>query len=47
VRNLPPPARLGILAAVVVLVLGGAVYAIFLRGGDDAPVGEAGSRFSD
>lgn len=46
-RNLPPKARLGILAAVVVLVLGGAVYAIFLRGGDDAPVSEAGSRFSD
>jgi beta-N-acetylhexosaminidase len=34
------------LAAAVVLVLGGAVWAIFLRGGDDAPVGEAGSRFS-
>jgi beta-N-acetylhexosaminidase len=46
VRHLPPKARLGILAAVVVLLLGGAVYAIFLRGGDDAPVGEAGSRFS-
>jgi beta-N-acetylhexosaminidase len=47
VRNLPRQARLGILAAAVVLVLGGAVYAIFLRGGDDAPVREAGSRFSD
>ena len=46
-RNLPPRARLGIVAVVVVLVLGGAVYAIFLRGGDDAPVSEAGSRFSD
>lgn len=46
-RNLPPKARLGILAAAIVLVLGGAVYAIFLSGGDDAPVGEAGSRFSD
>ena len=46
-RKLPPQARLGMLAAAVVLVLGGAVYAIFLRGGDDAPVGEAGSRFSD
>ena len=45
--NLPPKAKLGILAAVVVLVLGGAVYALFLRGGDDAPVNEAGSRFSD
>ena len=45
--NLPPRARLGILAAVIVLGLGGAVYAIFLRGGDDAPVSEAGSRFSD
>ncbi len=45
--RLPPQARLGILAAAVVLVLGGAVYMIFLRGGDDAPVIEAGSRFSD
>ena len=45
--QLPPKARLGIVAAAIVLVLGGAVYAIFLRGGDDAPVGEAGSRFSD
>ncbi len=45
--RLPPRARLGILAAVIGLLLGGAVYAIFLRGGDDAPVSEAGSRFSD
>jgi beta-N-acetylhexosaminidase len=47
VSNLPPRARLGILVAAVVLVLGGAAYAIFLRGDDDKPVTEAGSRFSD
>ena len=29
------------------VVLGGGVYLLFLRGGDDAPVVEAGSRFSD
>jgi beta-N-acetylhexosaminidase len=45
--RLPPQARLGALVVVVLLVLGGGVYAIFLRGGDDAPVGEAGSRFSE
>jgi beta-N-acetylhexosaminidase len=39
--------RLATLAAVVVLLLGGAVYLLFLRGGDDAPVVEAGSRFGD
>ena len=44
--NLPPRARLGIIAAVVALVLGGAIYVLFLRGDDDNPVTEAGSRFS-
>jgi beta-N-acetylhexosaminidase len=44
--KLPPPARLAALVLAVVLVLGGAIYAIFLRGGDDEPVVEAGSRFS-
>jgi beta-N-acetylhexosaminidase len=44
--RLPPQARLGAVVLAVVLVLGGAIYAIFLRGGDDAPVVEAGSRFS-
>jgi len=38
---------LAILGAVVALLLGGAIYLIFLRGGDDAPVSEAGSRFGD
>ena len=39
--------RLVILGAAVVLLLGGAVYLVFLRGGDDEPVVEAGSRFGD
>jgi beta-N-acetylhexosaminidase len=39
--------RLAILAAVVVLLLGGGIYLLFQRGGDDAPVVEAGSRFGD
>ena len=39
--------RLGILAAVVVAILGGAVWLLFLRGGDDAPTLEAGSRFGE
>jgi beta-N-acetylhexosaminidase len=39
--------RLAILGAVVVLLLGGGIYLLFLRGGDDAPVVEAGSRFGD
>jgi beta-N-acetylhexosaminidase len=37
--------RLAILAAVVVLLLGGAVWLLFARGGDEAPTVEAGSRF--
>jgi beta-N-acetylhexosaminidase len=39
--------RLAILGAAIVLLLGGAIYLVFLRGGDDAPVVEAGSRFGD
>lgn len=39
--------RLALIGAAAVLLLGGAVYLLFLRGGDDAPVGEAGSRFGD
>jgi beta-N-acetylhexosaminidase len=45
--SLPPRARLAVLAVAVLLVVGGAVYVIFLRGGDDEPTVEAGSRFSD
>lgn len=37
--------RLGIAAAVVAVVLGGAIWLLFLRGGEDAPTLEAGSRF--
>ncbi len=44
---LPPRARLGIVLAVVALVLGGAIWLLFLRGGDDEPVVEAGSRFGN
>ena len=39
--------RLALIGAAAVLLLGGAVYLLFLRGGDDAPVIEAGSRFGD
>ena len=42
-----PAARVALVVALVLLVLGGAVYLIFLRGGDDEPVVEAGSRFGD
>ena len=42
---LPPRARLGIVLAVIALVLGGAICLLFLRGGEDEPVVEAGSRF--
>lgn len=45
--KLPPQGRLAVVAAAVLFVLGGAIYAIFLHGGDDEPVTEAGSRFSD
>ena len=45
--RLPPRPRLALIAIAVLLVLGGAIYVIFLRGGDDEPVTEAGSRFSD
>jgi beta-N-acetylhexosaminidase len=45
VSALPPYARLGIVVTLLVLVLGGGIYLLFLRGGDDGPVVEAGSRF--
>ncbi len=45
--RLPPQARIAAVAVAVLLVLGGAIYVIFLRGGDDEPTVEAGSRFSD
>jgi len=45
VSRLSPQARAGVLAAVVLLVLGAGIYTLFLRGGGDAPVTEAGSRF--
>jgi len=37
--------RLALLGTAVVLLLGGGIYLLFVRGGDEAPVGEAGSRF--
>ncbi len=45
--KLSPKARLVGAIVVALLVVGGGVYALFLRGGDDQPVTEAGSRFSD
>jgi beta-N-acetylhexosaminidase len=45
VSRLPPQARLAAVVVAVALVLGGAIYALFLRGDGDAPVTEAGSRF--
>jgi beta-N-acetylhexosaminidase len=45
--RLPPQARVAAVVLAVVLVLGGAIYAIFLRGGDDEPTVQAGSRFGD
>jgi len=45
VSSLPPYARLAVVVAIVALVLGGGVYLLFLRGSDDGPVVEAGSRF--
>jgi len=39
--------RLAIIGAAAVLLLGGATYVLFLRGGDETPVVEAGSRFGD
>jgi beta-N-acetylhexosaminidase len=45
VSRLPPRARLGVVAAAVVLVVAAAVYLLFLRGGDEGPVSQAGSRF--
>lgn len=43
--TLPPRGRLAVLIAAVALVLGGGIYLLFGRGGDDEPVVEAGSRF--
>ena len=43
--RLPPQARLAAVVAAAVLVLGGAIYVLFLRGGGDEPVTQAGSRF--
>ena len=43
--RVPPQARLAALAVAVLLVIGGGVYVLFLRGGGDEPVTEAGSRF--
>ncbi|MFP5363071.1 MAG: glycoside hydrolase family 3 N-terminal domain-containing protein [Thermoleophilia bacterium] len=43
--RVPPQARLAAIAVAVLLVLGGGVYVLFLRGGGDEPVTEAGSRF--
>jgi len=37
--------RLALLGTAVVLLLGCGIYLLFVRGGDEAPVGEAGSRF--
>jgi beta-N-acetylhexosaminidase len=45
VSRLPPRARLAAVAAAVLLVLGGGIYVLFLRGGGDEPATEAGSRF--
>ena len=42
---LPPRVRLGIVLAVLLLVVGGGIYVLFLRGGEEGPVGQAGSRF--
>jgi len=44
VSHLPPRAKLGVLVIAVALVLGGAVYVLFLRGGEKPNVA-AGSRF--
>ena len=44
-NRVPPQARLAVVVAAVLLVLGGAVYMLFLRGDGDEPVTEAGSRF--
>ena len=37
--------RLALIGAAIVLLLGGGIYLLFGRGGDDEPVVEAGSRF--
>jgi beta-N-acetylhexosaminidase len=45
VSSLAPRQRLAVLLAGIAVVLGGALYLLFLRGGDDRPAVEAGSRF--
>jgi beta-N-acetylhexosaminidase len=45
VSSLAPRQRLVVLLAAVALVLGGCIYLLFFRDGDDSPVVEAGSRF--
>jgi beta-N-acetylhexosaminidase len=47
VSRLTPQARLAVAAVVALLVIVGGVYLVFLRGSDDKPVTEAGSRFGD
>jgi len=36
-----------VLAVLVLVIVGGGIYVLFLRGGEDTPVVEAGSRFGD
>ena len=43
--RLPPQSRLAVIAAVLLLVVGGGIYLLFLRGDGDEPATEAGSRF--
>jgi beta-N-acetylhexosaminidase len=45
VSRLPPRARPAVVAVALLLVLGGGIYVLFLRGGGDEPVTQAGSRF--
>jgi beta-N-acetylhexosaminidase len=44
VNRLPPRARLAVVAVALLLVLGGGIYVLFVRGGPE-PVTQAGSRF--
>jgi beta-N-acetylhexosaminidase len=45
VSSLTPQARLAVLVAAIAIVLGGGVYLLFIRGGSESPLVEAGSRF--